>query len=111
MWAIGIYLYKVKLPWVLVAKVTFISVLASLTAHFIASTLPPLWGILCGGGASVVLLFALFYLLRVLKPEDRARFNVLIRALPARFAAPVNAVLLLLIRPEIDNAVTAKEFI
>lgn len=111
MWAIGIYLYKVKLPWLLVAKVVFISALASLTAHFIASSLPPLWGILCGGTASLIVLFALFYVMRVLKPEDRARFDLLSRALPARLAGPANAVLVLLIRPEIGSAVTEKEFI
>jgi O-antigen/teichoic acid export membrane protein len=33
MWAVGIHLYKVKLPWLQVAKISFISVLASLTAH------------------------------------------------------------------------------
>ena len=46
MWAVGIHLYKVKLPWLLVAKIAFISVLASLTAHYIAVQLSPLWAIL-----------------------------------------------------------------
>ena len=53
MWACGIYLFKVKLPWVLVAKVAFISVAASLSAHFIIVRLPPLLGILCGGSAAL----------------------------------------------------------
>ena len=99
MWAIGIYLYKVKLPWVLLAKVAFISVLASLTAHFIAVQMAPLWGILCGGTTALIVLFGLFYLMRVLKPEDHARFNTLTGILPKPVSGPVNKFLTLLIRP------------
>jgi O-antigen/teichoic acid export membrane protein len=36
MWAIAIRLYQVKLPWMLLAKVASISVLAAFTAHWIA---------------------------------------------------------------------------
>jgi O-antigen/teichoic acid export membrane protein len=61
MWAVAIHLYKVKLPWMQVAKIAFISALASLTAHAIAVRLAPLWGILCGGSASLIVLFVLFY--------------------------------------------------
>jgi hypothetical protein len=100
MWAIGIHLYKVKLPWVLLAKVVFISVVASLTAHYVAVQFAPLWGILCGGSAALVALFGLVYLMRVLKPEDRDRFNLITGSLPKRIAAPVNTVILLLIRTE-----------
>lgn len=103
MWAIGIRLYGVKLPWAQVAKITFSSVAASLTAHYIAVQLPPLWGILCGGGASLIVLFVLFYLLRVLEPEDRTRFSVLTGMLPESFARPANRVLALLIRPDLAN--------
>jgi O-antigen/teichoic acid export membrane protein len=99
MWAIGIHLYQVKLPWVLVAKVTFISVLASLTAHYIAASLSPLLGILCGGSASLIVLFGLFYMMRVLDPEDRARFDMLTASLPKRVADPANKALALLFRP------------
>jgi len=41
-----IHLYKVKLPWMQVCKDAFISVLAALTAHYIAVRLAPLWAIL-----------------------------------------------------------------
>lgn len=99
MWAIGIRLYKVKLPWSLVAKVTFISVLAALAAHYIAVLLPPLLGILLGGSASLIVLFGLLYLMRVLKAEDRARLNTLTGILPKRVSGPVNKVLTLLVRP------------
>jgi O-antigen/teichoic acid export membrane protein len=100
MWVVGIRLYKVKLPWLQVAKVTFISILASLTAHYIAVQFAPLWGILCGGSASLLVLFGLFYLLRVLEPEDRSRLGTLIGMLPKMMATPANTVLGLLIRSE-----------
>jgi O-antigen/teichoic acid export membrane protein len=100
MWAVCIHLFKVKLPWMQVVKITFISALASLTAHCIAVSLAPLWAILCGGCASLIVLFGLLYLLRVLEPEDRYRFNILTGMLPKPLARPVNAFLLLLIRPE-----------
>ena len=99
MWAVGIYLYKVKLPWVLVAKVVVISLLASLTAHYVAVQMAPLWGILYGGCASLIVLFALFYLMRVLKPEDRDRLNTLTGILPKRVSRPINRILTLLVRP------------
>jgi len=104
MWAIGIHLYKVKLPWLQVAKITFISVLASLTAHFIAMKLAPLWAILCGGSASLVILYGLFYLMRVLEPEDRDRFHILTGMLPKPLAGPADKIISLLIRPGIAGA-------
>lgn len=77
MWFIAIRLYNVKLPWMQIAKIVFVSSLAALTAHFIAVQLPPLWAILCGGSAALTVLFVLFYLLRILEPEDRSRFRIL----------------------------------
>jgi len=131
MWGAAIYLYKVKLPWVQVAKIAFGSAIASLTAHLIASytallaapytdrliasytphlfasytaqiaaRLPSLLGILAGGSASLVVLFALFYLMRVLEPEDRDRFGILTGMLPKPVAGPVSKVLSVLIRTE-----------
>ena len=101
MWAVGIYLYKVKLPWVLVTKVAFISLLASLTAHYIALSLTPVWGILLGGTSSLIVLFGLFYLMRVLEPEDGVRLNTLTGILPKRFSGPANMLLMWLVRPAI----------
>jgi O-antigen/teichoic acid export membrane protein len=103
MWAVSIHLYKVKLPWLFIAKIAFISVLASLTAHFIAVKSTPLWGILWGGSASLIVLFGLFYAMRVLEPEDRARFTILARALPMSIGRTLDKVLVLLIRPDIAS--------
>jgi len=104
MWAVGIHLYGVKLPWLQVAKITFISILASLTAHFIAMQLAPLWAILCGGSASLIVLFGLFYLMRVLESEDRDRFHILTGMLPKPIAGPADKIISLLIRPGIAGA-------
>ena len=99
MWAIGIYLYKVKLPWVLLAKVTFISVTASVTAYYVAALFRPILGIMIGGSASLIVLFGLFYLMRVLEVEDRSRFNTLTAILPKSLSGPANRFLGFLVRP------------
>ena len=101
MWAIGIRLYNVRLPWVLAAKVAFISILAALTAHYIAAQLATFWGLLFGGTASLAVLFILFYLMRVLEPEDQARFSLLTRSMPKSIGGPVESVLSLMIRPRL----------
>jgi O-antigen/teichoic acid export membrane protein len=103
MWAVAIYLYKVKLPWMQITKITFISALAALTAHFIAAQFAPLWGILLGGTASLIVLFGLFYLMRVLEPEDHDRLNTLAGLLPKSVAKPANLILTLLIRPNLTS--------
>jgi len=100
MWIACIHLFKVKLPWKLVAKVVFISAVASLCAHSIVKILPPLSAILCGGSAALAVLFSLFYWMRVLEPEDGKRFGVLAGMLPGPFVKPAKALLLVLVRPE-----------
>jgi hypothetical protein len=94
----------VKLPWLLVAKIAFISVLAALTAHYVAVQFAtPLWAILCGGSAALIVLFGLYYLMRVLEPEDRDRFEILTGMLPKPLAGPAHKILLLITRPEPDG--------
>jgi O-antigen/teichoic acid export membrane protein len=98
MWAIGIYLYKVTLPWMQLIKIASISALASLTAHFIAMRMTPLLGILCGGTAALTILFGLYYVLRVLEPQDSLRLKTLTGMLPKAIGAPANAALTFLAR-------------
>ena len=105
MWAVGIHLYKVKLPWLQLAKITFISVLASLTAHYVAVQFSPLLAILWGGSASLIVFFGLFYLMRVLEPEDHDRFKIFAGMMPKPIAGAVNSVLFLLTRPEPGSVV------
>jgi O-antigen/teichoic acid export membrane protein len=104
MWAVGIHLYGIKLPWLQIAKITGISVIAGLTARYVALPLAPIWAILLGGTASMTVLYALFYFGRVLEPEDRARFGILTGMLPARMAGPANKIVSLLIRPSFADA-------
>jgi O-antigen/teichoic acid export membrane protein len=105
-WAVSIHLYKVKLPWMLVGKIALCSLLASLTAHFIAMRLAPPWAIACGGSAALIVLFSLFYLLRVLEPEDQVRLRMLTGMLPKPIAWPILKISALLIRPD-SRSVTA----
>jgi O-antigen/teichoic acid export membrane protein len=99
MWAVGIHLYDIKLPWFQVTKITIASVAAALTAHFIAVRTASLWAILVGGSASLLVLFGLFYVMRVLEPEDRARFHVLTGMMPKSIGGPIDRLVALLIRP------------
>ncbi len=104
MWAVGIHLYGVKLPWIQITKTTVISILAAFTAHFIAGPLRPLWGVLLGGGAACALVLVLLYVFRVLEPEDRARFDVLTGMLPKAIGQPAEKLVGILIRPELAAA-------
>jgi O-antigen/teichoic acid export membrane protein len=104
MWAVGIYLYGIKLPWVQIVKITGVSIVAAVVARLVAAPLRPLWGIIAGGCASLVTLLVLFYLLRVLEPEDRARFNVLSGMLPKPIGRHVDKIISILVRPEIGSA-------
>jgi O-antigen/teichoic acid export membrane protein len=107
MWVVAIHLYKVKLPWLQVAKIVFCSVLAALTAHYIATLtahyiagqLTPVWAILFGGCAALIVLFGLFYWMRVLEPEDHDRLKILIKILPKQIATPAGSLLDAMIRP------------
>jgi hypothetical protein len=104
MWAVGIRLYGIKLPWLQIAKITAASIAAAAVAHLITAPLRPLLGIIAGGSASLVTLLVLFYLLRVLEAEDRARFNVLSGMLPKAIRPPVDRIIAILVRPEIASA-------
>jgi hypothetical protein len=105
MWAVAIHLFKVKLPWRQVAKIAFISALAALTAHIVVARMGAVWmaplgALLCGGGAALIVLFGLFYLMRVLEPEDHSRFKLLALMLPMQMRGPASALLSLLAYPE-----------
>jgi O-antigen/teichoic acid export membrane protein len=107
MWAVGIYLYKVRLPWLQICKITLSSIIAAAAAHMVARMLPPFWAVLAGGTVALVVLMALFYLLRVLEPEDRMRFDILTGMLPRSLARPADRLVSLLIRREIAGATTS----
>jgi O-antigen/teichoic acid export membrane protein len=111
MWTIGIRLYKVKLPWLVVTKTFFISALAALTAHYVALQFAsPLWAILCGGSASLVVLFSLIYFMRLLEPEDHSRLKILANMMPRPAVKPAETIVLMLTRPESGSLGTASKF-
>jgi len=107
MWAIGIHLYKIKLPWVQIAKITAVSITSAVVARLVVARMPALWGVIAGGCAALATLLVLFYLLRVLEPEDRARFTVLSGMLPKPIRRYVDRIISILVRPEIASATTS----
>jgi O-antigen/teichoic acid export membrane protein len=109
MWAIGIYLYDVRLAWMQIGKITAVSTIAALTAHVIAARFPPLWAVLGGGTASLLVLLGLMYAVRVLEPEDYSRFRILTGMLPKKIAKPLDWVVSLLIRQDYAVAVPTNE--
>jgi O-antigen/teichoic acid export membrane protein len=82
-----------------VGKVALISTVASIAAHYVAIQFAPLWGIILGGLASVIVFFLLFYLFRVLEEEDRSRFESLTKMLPGPVGGLASKVLSILISP------------
>ncbi len=109
MWTIGIRLYRVKLPWVLTAKVAFLSAVAAYCAHLFTARLRPLPGILAGGAAAAIVIAALFYALRVLEPEDHKRFAILTKMLPQPASGLCDRFLTLLIRPRPDGKIETEK--
>jgi O-antigen/teichoic acid export membrane protein len=101
MWAVGIRLYGIKLPWAQTAKIIAISLVAAAVARSADIVFRPLLAVLIGGTLSLVTLFVLFYALRVLQPEDQERFNVLNRMLPKRIGRITDKLVSVLIRPEV----------
>jgi O-antigen/teichoic acid export membrane protein len=97
MWAVSIKLYKVRLPWLFLAKVVLISTAASIAAHYVAIQFTPWLGLILGLLASVIVFFILFYLFRVLQEEDRSRFESLTRMLPGSLAKPASKLLSILV--------------
>jgi O-antigen/teichoic acid export membrane protein len=104
MWAVGIHLYGIKLPWMQIAKITAVSIVAAVVARLVETRMPALWGVIAGGCAALATLLVLFYLLRVLEPEDRTRFSVLSGMLPKPIGQQVDRVIAILVRPEIASA-------
>lgn len=126
MWAVAIYMYKIRLPWIQISKICAASIAAAVSAHVVATLfirsqitiistqsarlqgmLTPLYAVIAGGITALVVLLALFYLLRVLETEDKARFNILTGMLPKRLARPADKMVSFLIRPEIAGATTS----
>lgn len=98
LWGIAIGMFKIKLPWLLTAKVAFVSVAAALTGHFCARSLAPIWAVLVCGSVSIAVLLLLFYLFRILQEEDRERLNQVASMLPGPLPAVARTIVSVLIR-------------
>lgn len=82
LWGIGIWRYKIPMPWTLLAKVVLSSVAASGAAYMLTNKMRAAAGLAVGTVVAAVVLMALFYLLRVLEVQDLNRFETIVKALP-----------------------------
>jgi O-antigen/teichoic acid export membrane protein len=98
LWGIAIGMFKIRLPWLLTAKVAFVSAAAAVAGHFCARSLAPVWGVLVCGSVSLTVLLVLFYLFRILQEEDRARLNQIASMLPGPLCAWAQIIVSVLIR-------------
>jgi O-antigen/teichoic acid export membrane protein len=113
LWGIAIGMFKIKLPWLMTAKVALISIAAGLAGHFCVQRLAPFravmtggilanialfWAVMASGTVSLTVLLVFFYLFRILQEEDRDRLNKVASMLPGPFPALARAIVSVLIR-------------
>jgi peptidoglycan biosynthesis protein MviN/MurJ (putative lipid II flippase) len=90
MWTIGIYRDNIRLPWRFLAKVTMISIAASVAAYAVSFRLAPVWALIVGSIAALVTFFLLAYAFKILEPEDSSRFKIISAACPRALVGPMN---------------------
>ena len=90
MWTIGIYRDNIRLPWRFLAKITMISIAASVAAYAVSFRLVPVWALIAGGTVATVTFFLLAYTFKILEPEDSSRFKIISAACPRALAVPMN---------------------
>ena len=100
LWLVACCLFEVKLPWMLLGKITCFSVLTAIAVHLLVVRVAPLWGLLGGGVASFVLFVIFLYTMRILERQDRERINTITNRLPGSIAQLVDGILSRLIRDE-----------
>lgn len=116
LWGIAIGMFKIRLPWLLTAKVILISAAAALAGHFSVRILQPVFrstsngahtfqywiihasAVLVCGSVSLAVLLVLFYFFRILQEEDRLRLNQIAAILPGPVAVVAKAIISALIR-------------
>lgn len=89
LWTQGVIRYKVRLPWLVLAKVVTISLVSASAAAAIAHSMGPLPGLLAGSVVGGGLFCVLALAVRLLEREDIERLKVLVDASPSVLAAPV----------------------
>lgn len=116
LWGIAIHLFKIRLPWRLIVKITFISAVAGLAGYFCVRTLAlnslatahgPHWlrAWIIGALAvslcalvSLLVLLSFVYLFRILQEQDRGRLHQVAGMLPSPLRAVAKAIVAALIR-------------
>ena len=116
LWGIAIVMFKVKLPWLLTAKVALATGAAALASYYCAgsvalnsrATAHPAHSIqhwlidapvvLAYGCVSFAVLLVLFYVFRILQEEDRDRLNQVASMLPGPLPTVAKAIVSVLIR-------------
>ena len=101
LWGIAIGMFKIKLPWLLTAKVAFVSVAAASIRPLSAPSCSPgadSVAVLVCGSVSIAVLLLLFYLFRILQEEDRERLNQVASMLPGPLPAVARTIVSVLIR-------------
>ncbi|MGH9563736.1 MAG: lipopolysaccharide biosynthesis protein, partial [Terracidiphilus sp.] len=116
LWGIAIRMFKIKLPWLLAAKVAVASASAALASYYCASRIAlnsraiahPAHSIqhwlidaptvLAYGCVSLAVLLLLFYLFRILQEEDRDRLNQVAGMLPGPLPRVAKGIVSVLIR-------------
>jgi O-antigen/teichoic acid export membrane protein len=90
MWILGIYRDNIRLPWRFLAKITMISIAASVAAYSVSFKLAPVWALITGSIVATVTFFLLAYAFKILEPEDSSRFKIISAACPRALAGPMN---------------------
>jgi O-antigen/teichoic acid export membrane protein len=106
MWIIGIYRDDIRLPWRFLAKVTMISIVASVAAYGVSFRLAPVWALIAGGTTAAVTFFLLAYAFKILEPEDSSRFKIISAACPRALAIPLNRAFDMLTKPMEPDSTT-----
>ncbi|MDE1178109.1 MAG: polysaccharide biosynthesis C-terminal domain-containing protein [Edaphobacter sp.] len=93
MWAIGIQRYRIQLPWGFLARLTAISVVASVAAWGVSRHLAVLPALITGCIIATTVFMTLAYLFKILEPEDGSRFKVIANACPKALSGPMNTMI------------------
>ena len=68
---------NIRLPWRFLAKITMISIAASVAAYGVSFRLAPVWALITGSTVATVTFFLLAYTFKILQPEDSSRFKII----------------------------------
>jgi O-antigen/teichoic acid export membrane protein len=82
LWGANILLFKVRIPWLFVLKITCTSSIAAVLSHYLVARMNPALAVVCGSCCALIVFFALLYMSRLLQPSDLDRFGRVAALLP-----------------------------